>query len=153
MYSNVKDSKVGTGVNIYSFCNIYGCTIGDETQIGAHVEIQRGAVIGKNCKISSHSFICDGVTIEDGVFVGHGVMFINDRKPKSCNENGTKQKEGDWTLEKTIVKKGASIGSNATILCGITIGTDAIVGAGSVVTKDVPPESIVCGNPARVKGN
>ena len=153
MYSNLKDSKVGRGVNIYSFCNIYGCTIGDETQIGSHVEIQRGAIIGKNCKISSHSFVCDGVIIEDNVFIGHGVMFINDRKPRSCNSDGTKQQGGDWILEKTTVEKGASVGSNATILCGITIGADSTVGAGSVVTKDVPPNSTVYGNPARIKGN
>ena len=149
MYSNVKDSKVGHGVNIYDFCNIYGCTIGDGTQIGSHVEVQRGAIIGKNCKISSHSFVCDGVTIEDDVFIGHGVMFINDRKPKSRNADGSRQRDGDWILEKTTVKKGASVGSNATILCGVIIGEEAIVGAGSVVTRDVRDKATVKGNPAK----
>ncbi len=149
MYSNVKDVILGDGVQIYSFCNIYGCSIGDGTKVGSYVEIQRGAKIGKNCKISSHSFVCDGVEIEDGVFVGHGVMFTNDKIPKACNSDGSKQKDGDWKMEKTVVKKGASIGSNATILCGIEIGENAIVGAGSVVTKSVPANTIVKGNPAK----
>lgn len=149
MYSSVKNVKQGLGVSIYNFCNVYDCTIGDFTKIGSYVEIQRGAIIGKKCKISSHSFICDGVEIRDEVFVGHGVMFINDRAPRATNTDGTSKEEQDWTLEKTIVHQGASIGSNATILCGIQIGQNAIVGAGSVVTKDVPPNTTVKGNPAR----
>ncbi len=149
MYSNIKDADLGQGVSIYNFCNIYGCSIGDGTKIGSYVEIQKGAKIGKNCKISSHSFICDGVEIEDEVFVGHGVMFTNDKIPKSCNPDGSKCGDGDWKLEKTLVKRGSSIGSNATILCGIEIGENAIVGAGSVVTKSVLANTIVKGNPAK----
>lgn len=147
--SNVKDVKLGKNVIIFSYCNIYGCEISDNTRIGSLVEIQKGAKIGKNCKISSHSFICDGVEIEDNVFVGHGVMFTNDKLPRACNPNGTQKTENDWTLEKTLIKKGASIGSNATILCGIVVGENAVIGAGSVVTKDVAPNAIVKGNPAR----
>lgn len=145
------DVKLGEGVKIFHFVNLYGCEIGDGSKIGTFVEIQKGAKIGKNCKISSHTFICEGVEIEDEVFVGHGVMFINDRFPRAANEDGSMQTEADWKLEKTIVKKGASIGSNATILCGITIGEKALVGAGAVVTKDVGPGETLAGNPARPK--
>ena len=137
-------------VKIYSFVNLYGCKIGKGSKIGTFVEIQKGAVIGQNCKISSHSFVCEGVSIEDDVFVGHGVMFINDLYPRSTNDDGSMQTEADWNCVDTIVKKGASIGTNATILGGITIGEGAIIGAGSVVTKDVPPHCIVAGNPARL---
>jgi acetyltransferase-like isoleucine patch superfamily enzyme len=144
------DVKLGKNVKIFSFVNLYGCEIGDETKIGAFVEIQRGASIGWKAKISSHSFICDGVTIEDEVFLGHGVKFINDKYPRSTNSDGSIQGEDDWELLPTLVKKRASIGSNATILCGVTIGEGAIVGAGSVVTKDVPPFTIVVGNPAKI---
>ena len=151
MYSNVKDTKMGRAVTVHNYVNVYGCEIGEYTTLGSYVEVQKNAMIGKNCKISSHSFVCEGVTIEDEVFVGHGVMFINDKKPKACNDDGSKQKDGDWKLETTIVRKGASIGSNATILCGIEIGENAIVGAGSVVTKNVPPNSVVYGNPAKIK--
>ena len=151
MYSNVKDTKMGRAVTVHNYVNVYGCEIGERTTLGSYVEVQKNATIGKNCKISSHSFICEGVTIEDEVFVGHGVMFINDKKPKACIEDGSKQQDGDWQLEKTIVKKGASIGSNATILCGIEIGESAIVGAGSVVTKNVPANTTVYGNPAKPK--
>ena len=151
MYSNVKDTKMGRAVTVHNYVNVYGCEIGERTTLGSYVEVQKNATIGKNCKISSHSFVCEGVTIEDGVFVGHGVMFINDKKPKACNEDGSKQQDGEWQLEKTIVKKGASIGSNATILCGIEIGESAIVGAGSVVTKNVPANTTVYGNPAKPK--
>ncbi|MEA3349595.1 MAG: acyltransferase [Chloroflexota bacterium] len=143
------DVKLGKDVKIYSFVNLYGCEIGDETKIGAFVEIQRGAKVGKRAKISSHTFICDGVTIEDEVFIGHGVMFINDIYPRSSNPDGSLQTDADWELVPTLVKKRASLGSNATILAGITIGEGAIVGAGSVVTKDVPPYTIVAGNPAK----
>ena len=142
---------MGRAVTVHNYVNVYGCEIGEYTTLGSYVEVQKNARIGKNCKISSHSFVCEGVTIEDEVFVGHGVMFINDKKPKACNDDGSKQKDGDWTLETTIVRKGASIGSNATILCGIEIGEYAIVGAGSVVTKNVPPNSVVYGNPAKIK--
>lgn len=144
------DVKLGKDVKIYSFVNLYGCKIGDETKIGTFVEIQRGANIGKRVKISSHTFICDGVTIEDEVFIGHGVMFINDIYPRAANPNGSLQTEDDWELVPTLVEKRASIGSNATILAGITIGEGAIIGAGAVVTTDVPPYSIVAGNPAKV---
>lgn len=144
------DVKLGRDVKIYAFVNLYGCEIGDESKIGTFVEIQKGARIGKRVKISSHTFICEGVTIEDEVFIGHGVMFINDKYPRSTTPNGNLQTESDWTLIPTLVKRRASIGSNATILCGITIGEGAIVGAGSVVTKDVPPFTIVAGNPARI---
>ena len=144
------DVKLGNDVKIFSFVNLYGCEIGDETKIGAFVEIQRGAQVGRRVKVSSHSFICEGVTIEDEVFIGHGVMFINDKYPRASNQDGIIQIEGDWELFPTLVKRRASIGSNATILCGLTIGEGAIIGAGSVVTKDVPPLTIVAGNPARV---
>ncbi len=144
------DVKLGRDVKVYSFVNLYGCEIGDETKIGAFVEIQKGVHIGRHCKISSHTFICEGVTIEDEVFVGHGVMFINDRCPRATTGSGELQTEADWTVTPTVVKRRASIGSNATILCGITIGEDAVVGAGSVVTRDVPPWTVVAGNPARV---
>ena len=141
---------LGKNVQLNSFINLYGCTIGDGTKIGPFVEIQKNAVIGRNCKIQSHTFICEGVTIEDEVFVGHGVMFTNDKYPKATTENGGLQTEADWQVVPTVVKKGASLGSNATIMCGITIGENAIIGAGSVVTKDVAPDTIVAGNPARV---
>ena len=143
------DVKLGQNVKLSKFINLYGCSIGHDTRIGASVEVQKNAHIGSNCKISSHTFICEGVTIEDDVFVGHGVMFINDTYPRAT-ANGAPQTEQDWAVEPTLVKKGASIGSNATILCNITIGENAIVGAGSVVTKDVPPNVIVAGNPARI---
>lgn len=144
------DVKLGRNVKIYGFVNLYGCEIGDNTKIGAFVEVQKGVKIGKNCKISSHSFICEGVTIEDEVFVGHHVVFINDKYPRATNERGELQTEEDWQLQPTVVKRRASIGSGAVILCGVTIGENAVVGAGSVVTKDVPPYTIVVGNPARV---
>ncbi|MDH7494205.1 MAG: acyltransferase [Candidatus Saccharicenans sp.] len=144
------DVKLGENVKIFAFVNLYGCTIGDNTKIGTFVEIQKGAVIGKNCKISSHTFICEGVTIEDGVFIGHGVTFINDLYPRATTEEGSLQTEQDWKVIPTLVKNRASIGSGATILAGVTIGEEAIVGAGSVVTKDVPPRTVVAGNPARV---
>ncbi|MFT3781726.1 MAG: acyltransferase [Nibricoccus sp.] len=141
--------KLGAGVRIFGFTNLYGCEIGDETKVGTFVEIQKGAKIGARCKISSHSFICEGVEIEDEVFVGHGVMFTNDLFPRATAAGGQLQTEADWACIKTLVKRGASIGSNATILCGITIGENALIGAGSVVTKDVPPNAVVVGNPAR----
>ena len=137
-------------MKIYDFVNLYGCEIGDETRIGAFVEIQKNARVGRRCKISSHTFICEGVTIEDEVFVGHGVMFINDRYPRATRPDGSTQGDGDWTCTPTVVRAGASIGSGATILCGVTIGAEALVGAGSVVTRDVPDRVIVVGNPARV---
>ena len=143
------DVKLGKNVQIYNFVNLYGCEIGDETRIGTFVEIQKNATVGKHCKISSHTFICEGVTIEDEVFIGHGVMFINDSFPRAT-ANGRLQTEADWAVEPIVVKNGASIGSNATILAKVTIGERAIIGAGSVVTKDVPPDTIVAGNPARV---
>ena len=145
-----KDVKLGRNVQIYNFVNLYGCEIGDNTKIGTFVEIQKGAVIGKKCKISSHSFICEGVTIEDEAFIGHNVTFINDLYPQATTDNGELQTNYDWKCIPTLVKKGASIGSSATILCGITIGEGAIVGAGSVVTKDVPPKTVAAGNPARI---
>src|SRR5436309_4764066 len=144
------DVRLGQNVKLARFINLYGCTIGDNTKIGAFVEIQKNAVIGKNCKISSHTFICEGVTIEDNVFIGHGVMFINDSYPRATAAHGNLQTEADWKVERTVIKRGASVGSGATILSSITIGENAIVGAGSVVTKDIPPNSIVAGNPARV---
>jgi acetyltransferase-like isoleucine patch superfamily enzyme len=145
------DVKLGANVKLSKFINLYGCEIGDNTKIGAFVEIQKGARIGRNCKISSHTFICEGVAIEDAVFIGHGVAFINDTYPRATSESGELQQQGqDWTVESTVVKKGASIGSGATILSKVTIGEAAIVGAGSVVTKDVPARAIVAGNPARV---
>jgi acetyltransferase-like isoleucine patch superfamily enzyme len=144
------DVKLGRNVRIHGFANLYGCEIGDETRIGTFVEIQKGAFIGPNCKISSHTFICEGVTIEPGVFVGHGVTFINDRYPRATNSAGALQTEADWDCQKTVVKRGASIGSGATLLDGIIVGENAIVGAGSVVTKDVPANTTVAGNPARI---
>ena len=144
------DVRLGRDVSIYNFVNLYGCEIGDETRIGTFVEIQRGARIGRRVKVSSHTFICEGVQIEDHVFVGHGVMFINDRYPRAVTADGELQTGEDWTVVPTIVRKGASIGSGATILCGVEIGENAIVGAGSVVTKNVPAGTIVAGNPARV---
>ena len=144
------DVKLGRDVKLFAFVNLYGCEIGDETRIGTFVEIQKGARIGRRCKISSHTFICEGVSIEDGVFVGHGVTFVNDRFPRATAASGELQTETDWECQKTIVKKGASIGSGATLLGGIVVGERAIVGAGSVVTRDVPPGMIVAGNPARV---
>jgi acetyltransferase-like isoleucine patch superfamily enzyme len=143
------DVRLGEDVRLSKFINLYGCSIGDNTRIGASVEVQKNAYIGKNCKVSSHTFICEGVTIEDDVFVGHGVMFINDTYPRATS-NGQPQTETDWAVEPTLVKRGASIGSNSTILSNVTIGENAIVGAGSVVTKDVPPNTVVAGNPARV---
>lgn len=144
------DVKLGENVKMSKFINLYGCDIGDQTKIGAFVEIQKNAKVGKNCKISSHTFICEGVTIEDNVFIGHGVTFINDSFPRATTADGMMQTEKDWKVETTLVKKGASIGSGATILSKVTIGENAIVGAGSVVTKDVPPNSIVAGTPARL---
>ncbi len=145
-----KDVKLGQNVRLSKFINLYGCEIGDETKIGAFVEIQKNASVGKCCKISSHTFICEGVVIEDNVFIGHGVMFINDSYPRATTADGKSQTEADWKVERTVVRKGASIGSGATILSKVTIGENAIVGAGSVVTKDVLPNAIVAGNPARV---
>lgn len=142
--------KLGRDVKLSQFINLYGCEIGDETKIGAFVEIQRNATVGRRCKISSHTFVCEGVTIEDNVFVGHNVAFINDSYPRATTEEGGLQTEADWKVERTVVKKGASIGSGCTILAKVTIGENALVGAGSVVTKDVPANSIVAGNPARV---
>ena len=139
--------KLGKGVKLSKFINLYGCEIGDDTKIGAFVEIQKNSTVGKNCKISSHTFICEGVTIEDDVFIGHGVMFINDTYPRAT-ANGQLQTEADWKVERTVIKKGASVGTGVTILANVTIGENAIVGAGSVVTKDVPANTIVAGNPA-----
>jgi len=145
------DVKMGAGVKLSKFINLYGCEIGENTKIGAFVEIQKNASVGKNCKISSHSFICEGVTIEDNVFVGHSVTFINDSYPRATIGEGQLQTEQDWKVERTLVKKGASIGSGSTILANVTIGENSIVGAGSVVTRDVPANAIVAGNPARLK--
>lgn len=145
------DVKLGKDVKLSKFINLYGCSIGDNTKIGAFVEIQKNAFIGKNCKISSHTFICEGVTIEDNVFIGHNVAFINDSFPRATTRDGKLQTEADWKVEPTLVKKGASIGSGSTILANVTIGENAIIGAGSVVTKNVPPDTIVAGNPAQIK--
>lgn len=145
-----EDVKLGNNVQIYAFVNLYGCEIGDESKIGTFVEIQKGARIGKKVKISSHSFVCEGVTIEDEVFIGHGVMFTNDKYPRSTNADGTMQSAEDWSVVPTLVEKRASIGTNSTILCGIRIGEGAIIGAGSVVTKDVAPFTVVAGNPAKL---
>ena len=144
------DVKLGENVKLSNFINLYGCEIGDNTKIGAFVEIQKNATVGKNCKISSHTFVCEGVTIEDGVFIGHGVTFINDIYPRATSTMGELQTESDWKVETTLVKRGASIGSGATILAGVTVGENAMVGAGSVVTRSVPANAIVAGNPARV---
>ncbi len=142
--------KLGKDVKLSRFINLYGCEIGDETKIGAFVEIQKNASVGKRCKISSHTFICEGVTIEDNVFIGHGVMFINDSYPRATAAGGGLQTEADWKVEKTVIRKGASIGSGATILANLCVGENAIVGAGAVVTKDVPPNAIVAGNPSKM---
>ena len=147
---SLNNVTVGENVRIFNFVNAYGCSIGDNSKVGAFVEIQKGVFIGKNCKISSHSFLCEGVNIEDNVFIGHGVMFTNDLFPRATNADGSQQTDADWKVIETYVKKGASIGSNATILCGITIGENALIGAGSVVTKDVPANTIVAGSPARI---
>ena len=144
------DVKLGENVSLSKFINLYGCTIGDNTKIGAFVEIQKNATVGRNCKISSHTFICEGVKIEDDVFIGHGVTFVNDSYPRATAPGGKLQTEADWTVEPTLVQKGASIGSGATILSKVVIGQNAIVGAGSVVTKNVPPHSVVAGNPAKI---
>ena len=146
---SLNNVQIGENVKIFNFVNAYGCSIDDGSKIGAFVEIQKGATIGKNCKISSHTFICEGVHIEDNVFIGHNVTFINDRFPRATNPDGSPQTEADWKLEETLIKKGASVGSSVTILCGLTVGENAIIGAGSVVTKDVLPNSIVAGNPAK----
>jgi acetyltransferase-like isoleucine patch superfamily enzyme len=145
-----EDVKLGANVRLSKFINLYGCEIGDETKIGAFVEIQKKARIGKRCKISSHTFVCEGVMIEDNVFIGHGVTFVNDSYPRATTADGSLQTEADWRVQPTVIRKGASIGSGATILCSLSIGENAIVGAGSVITKDVPPNAIVAGNPARV---
>lgn len=144
------DVKLGKDVKLSKFINLYGCEIGDNSKIGAFVEIQKNAIVGKCCKISSHTFICEGVVVEDNVFIGHGVMFINDSYPRATTSDGNLQTEADWKVERTVIKKGASIGSGATILSKTTVGENAIVGAGSVVTKDVPANSVVAGNPAKV---
>ena len=146
---SLNNVMVGDNVKIYDFVNAYGCSIDDNSKIGAFVEIQKNVIIGKNCKISSHSFLCEGVIIEDNVFIGHGVMFINDLIPRATNPDGSSQTESDWKVIETKIKKGASIGSNATILCGIEIGENSLIGAGSVVTKNVPSNTIFFGNPAK----
>jgi acetyltransferase-like isoleucine patch superfamily enzyme len=145
------DVRLGRNVRIVAFVNLYGCEVGDDSRLGTFVEIQKGAKVGQRCKISSHTFICEGVTIEDEVFVGHGVTFINDILPRATTDSGSPQSEADWACVPTLVKRGASIGSGATILCGVTIGERAVVGAGSVVTRDVPADTIVAGNPARYR--
>ncbi len=144
------DVRLGSGVKLAGFINLYGCTVGDNTKIGTFVEVQKNAVIGKNCKVQSHTFICEGVTVEDEVFIGHGVTFVNDKYPRATSGDGRLQGEADWVVAPTIVRKGASIGSGSVILCSVSIGERAIVGAGSVVTKDVPAGAIVAGNPAKV---
>jgi acetyltransferase-like isoleucine patch superfamily enzyme len=146
---NLNNVQLGKDVKIFDFVNLYGCSIDDNTKIGTFVEIQKNASVGKNCKVSSHSFICEGVHIRDNCFIGHGVMFINDKHPRATNENGELQNETEWKCISTTIENGVSIGSNATILCGVTVGENAIVGAGSVVTKDVPSNTIVVGNPSR----
>lgn len=145
-----EDVKLGKDVKLSKFINLYGCEVGDETKIGAFVEIQKNATVGRRCKISSHTFICEGVTIEDNVFIGHGVTFINDSYPRATTADGSLQTESDWKVERTVIKRGASVGSGSTILSNVTVGENAIIGAGSVVTKDVPPNSIVAGNPAKL---
>jgi len=147
---NINNVKLGNNVKIFDFVNLYGCAIDDNTKIGTFVEIQKNATIGKNCKISSHTFICEGVHIGDNVFIGHNVTFINDKLPRAINEDGSMQSESDWKVVETFIKDGASVGSSATILCGVTVGEFAIVGAGAVVTKDVPPKTIVAGVPAKI---
>ena len=147
---NINNVKLGENVKIFDFVNLYGCSIDDNSKVGTFVEIQKNAFIGKNCKISSHTFICEGVHIEDNVFIGHNVTFINDKYPRSVNFDGSMQSENDWNVVETYVKKGASVGSSSTIMCGITIGENSIVGAGAVVTKDVPPNTVVAGVPAKV---
>jgi UDP-2-acetamido-3-amino-2,3-dideoxy-glucuronate N-acetyltransferase len=147
---SLNNVTVGENVRIFDFVNAYGCTIGDNSKVGAFVEIQKGVNIGRNCKISSHSFLCEGVQVEDNVFIGHGVMFTNDLFPRATNEDGSQQTEADWAVVTTTIKKGASIGSNATIVAGVTIGENALVGAGAVVTKDVPARTVVAGVPAKV---
>lgn len=144
------DVKLGKNVRIFSFTNLYGCEIGDDVKVGTFVEIQKGVKVGNRCKISSHTFICEGVILEDDVFVGHNVVFTNDRYPRATSAGGQLQTEADWVCIPTLVKRGASIGSGAVLLCGITVGENAMIGAGSVVTKDVPPDTIVAGNPARI---
>ena len=144
------DVKLGKNVRLSRFINLYGCSVGDNTKIGAFVEVQKKAKVGKNCKISSHTFICEGVTIEDNVFIGHNVTFINDKYPRATNGEGELQTDADWRVEPTLVRKGASVGSGATILGNVTIGENAIIGAGSLVTKDVPPNAIAAGNPAKI---
>lgn len=144
------DVKLGANVRLSKFINLYGCQIGEDTKIGAFVEIQKNATIGRRCKISSHTFICEGVVIEDNVFIGHGVMFTNDAYPRATRPDGDLQTEADWNVKPTVIRRGASIGSGATILCNLSVGENAIVGAGSVVTRDVPPNVIVAGNPARI---
>jgi acetyltransferase-like isoleucine patch superfamily enzyme len=144
------DVRLGRGVHLSKFINLYGCEIGDETKIGPFVEIQKNARVGKRCKISSHTFICEGVVIEDNVFIGHGVTFTNDKLPRATTADGTLQTEADWKVERTVIRKGASIGSGTTILSDISIGENAMIGAGSVVTKDIPPNVIAAGNPARI---
>jgi UDP-2-acetamido-3-amino-2,3-dideoxy-glucuronate N-acetyltransferase len=150
-YRLSSDVEYGDGVVVHSFTNLYGCRIGDETRIGPFVEIQRGAVVGARCKVQSHTFICDGVTIEDDVFVGHGVVFINDKHPSATTADGLLQTEDDWTLQPTLVERGASLGSGSVVLGGVRIGAGALVGAGAVVTRDVPAGAIVVGNPARAR--
>ena len=148
-YRMIRDVEFGADVSVYSFTNLYGCRIGDGSRIGTFVEVQAGAAIGANCKVSSHTFVCEGVTIEDGVFVGHGVTFVNDKRPRATAEGGALQTADDWEMLETVVEAGASIGSGATILGGVRIGRDALVGAGAVVTRDVAPRATVVGNPAR----
>ena len=151
MFQNISDDVIlGKDVKIFDFVNLYGCEIGDNSKIGTFVEVQKGAKIGQNCKISSHTFICEGVTIEDNVFIGHNVTFINDPYPRATAANGELQTEADWECVPTLVKKGASIGSSATLMCGISIGENAIIGCGAVVTKSVPDHTVVAGNPARI---
>ena len=149
-YRLITDVTFGEGVVVQSFTNLYGCAIGDETRIGPFVEVQRGAVIGARCKVSSHTFVCDGVEIGDEVFVGHGVLFINDRRPRATTDDGRLQNESDWELERTVVEQGARLGSGAVVLCGVRIGAGALIGAGAVVTRDVPTGETVAGSPARV---
>lgn len=145
------DVKLGENVRLAPFVNLYGCEIGDETRIGAFVEVQKQVVIGKRCKISSHSFVCSGVIIEDGVFIGHGVVFINDRRPRATTDDGAPKSESDWEMEPTVIRRGASIGSGAVVMCGVTIGENAMVGAASLVTRDVPAHAVVAGHPATVR--